>query len=98
MRVANYSQVERTRLARARGRVRALGDSNARGRELLLDTFEWLGERGVCAQFRASFNSSVDFGLISFLRYAFIEPHTFSIGLRSGLEGGVFHQFIPLRP
>ena len=44
-----------------------------------------------------SFNSSVDFGLISFLRYAFIEPHTFSIGLRSGLEGGVFHQFIPFR-
>ena len=53
MRVANYSRVERTRLARARGRARALEDSNARGREFLLDTFEWLrdwggGGGGVC--------------------------------------------------
>ena len=43
MRVANYSRVERTRLARARGRARALGDSNAQGREFLLDTFECSG-------------------------------------------------------
>ena len=46
MRVANYSRVERTRLARARGRARALEDSNARGREFLLDTFEWLRDWG----------------------------------------------------
>ena len=40
---------ECTRLARARGRARALGDSNARGREFLLDTFEWLRDwGGVC--------------------------------------------------
>ena len=49
MRVANYSRVERTRLARARGRARALEDSNVRGREFLLDTFEWLRDwGGVC--------------------------------------------------
>ena len=34
-------------------------------------------------------------GLYIVLRYCFIEPHTFSMGFKSGLLGGVLHQIIP---
>ena len=39
-------------------------------------------------------SSAEFFGFVTRLRYSFIEPQTFSIGFKSGLEGGVHHQLI----
>ena len=38
-----------------------------------------------------SFNSGMVFGFILVRRKFFMDPHTFSMGLRSGLDAGVFH-------
>ena len=41
-----------------------------------------------------SFNSGMFLGLCLSLRKIFIEPHTFSIGFKSGLSARLFHQLI----
>ena len=41
-----------------------------------------------------SFNSGMVFGFILVCRKFFMDPHTFSMGLRSGFDAGVFHQLM----
>ena len=41
-----------------------------------------------------SFSSGILLGLCLFLRKFFIDPHTFSIGFKSGLSARLFHQCI----
>lgn len=52
----------------------------------------WCGVRVIQNRSIPAFSSSKFLGLYWLLRYCFIDPHTFSIGFKSGDSGGVGHQ------